>query len=130
MFIRDGHTPVSPDGKQIAFDSALAGNFDIYVVDANGGSARRVTEDRTHGSVPSWSRNGRWIYFKSRATGTHEVWKIPSGGGHAVQARRDGGLVAFESLEGNALYYTKTDENANSSGAHSTEPVRRRYLAV
>lgn len=37
-------TPVwSPDGKQIAFASDRNGNFDIFVMPANGGTARRLT---------------------------------------------------------------------------------------
>ena len=30
----------------------------IYVVDANGGSPRRLTDDQTGGVVPRWSRDG------------------------------------------------------------------------
>lgn len=37
-------TPVwSPDSRSIAFAGDRAGNFDIYVVDANGGAPRRLT---------------------------------------------------------------------------------------
>ena len=39
--------------KQIAFDSAAAGNFDIYVVDANGGLPRRLTDDPNADAAPS-----------------------------------------------------------------------------
>jgi len=102
----------SPDGKQIVFDSSVGGNANIYVVDANGGSPRRLTESRTHGGLPSWSHDGKWIYFCSAATGRREVWKVPSSGGHAVQVTRNGGYIAFDSPDSKFLYYTKTEQNA------------------
>jgi Tol biopolymer transport system component len=62
--------------------------------------------------MPSWSHDGRWIYFSSTVTGRQEIWKIPSAGGKAVQVTRNGGFVAFESPDGKALFYTKIDQNA------------------
>ena len=35
-------------------------------------------------SVPTWSRDGRWIYFSSTRSGTTGIWKMPSAGGSAV----------------------------------------------
>jgi Tol biopolymer transport system component/DNA-binding winged helix-turn-helix (wHTH) protein len=102
----------SPDGKQLVFGSAAAGQKDVYVVDANGGTSHRLTDDRTRGELPSWSRDGKWIYFSATATGRNEIWKIPSSGGSAVQVTRDGGLVAFESPDGRAVYYTKAENHA------------------
>src|SRR5262249_1201053 len=102
----------SPDGKQIVFDSGAAGHLDVYVVDANGGSPRRLTADSTNGIIPSWSQDGKWIYFSSQKTGRYEIWKIPSTGGAALQVTHNGGLVAFESPDGMALYFTKTDGDA------------------
>ena len=70
---------------------------------------RRITTDATHGIIPSWSRNGNWIYFASAVSSRNEIWKIPADGGTAVQVTRNGGLVAFESPDGHSLYYTKAD---------------------
>src|SRR5262249_29265258 len=64
-------------------------------------------------AMASWSRDGRSIYFTSNRTKNWEVWKIPAGGGTATQVTRNGGSVAFESVDGNSLYYTKRpEENA------------------
>lgn len=97
----------SPDGTRIAFDFNGAGRAAIYVSDAAGGAPRRVTDESIRGVNPSWSHDSRWIYFASGATGRNEIWKIPSGGGTAVQVTRNGGFVAYESLDGTALYYLK-----------------------
>jgi Tol biopolymer transport system component/DNA-binding winged helix-turn-helix (wHTH) protein len=94
----------SPDGRTIAFDSAAEGRFNVYTIDAGGGPVRRLTT----GIIPSWSHDGKWIYY----SGGNEIWKVPSQGGASVQVTRNGGLVAFESPDGTALYFTKTENNA------------------
>ncbi|HXF26036.1 MAG TPA: hypothetical protein VN610_02115, partial [Bryobacteraceae bacterium] len=87
------------------------GNADIYVVGATGGAVRRITAEDTEDVVPSWSHDGKWIYFASNRTGHWQVWKAPSQGESAadlaVQVTRTGGFAAFESSDGKWLYYAK-----------------------
>lgn len=52
--------------------------------------------------------DGRWIYFASNRTGQDQVWKVPTGGGEAVQVTRKSGFAAVESYDGQTLYYAKT----------------------
>jgi Tol biopolymer transport system component len=97
----------SPDSRQLVFDSSKGGSQDIYTVSAEGGPSRRLTTESSADVRPSWSRNGGWIYFGSDRTGDWQVWKIPSEGGTAVQVTRQGAREAFESADGQWLYYTK-----------------------
>ncbi|HLQ21854.1 MAG TPA: protein kinase, partial [Gemmatimonadales bacterium] len=55
----------SPDGRSIAFDSTKHGHRDIFVVGAEGGFLRRLTTEPSEDVRPSWSIDGRWIYFGS-----------------------------------------------------------------
>jgi Tol biopolymer transport system component len=97
----------SPDGEHIAFDSDAPGEWDIYVVDANGGKPQRMTTDPANDGNPSWSHDGQWIYFDSARTGEQQLWKVPANGGEAVQLTKDGGFGPLESPDGKFLYYTK-----------------------
>ena len=69
--------------------------------------ARRLTAEFSYDATPSWSHDGRFIYFQSDRGGSHEVWKMPSEGGPAVQVTRRGGIYPVESWDGRDLYYTK-----------------------
>jgi len=97
----------SPDGRWIAFDCINEGHWDIYVMSAEGGAARRLTTEPSLDVRPSWSRDGRWIYFGSNRSGDWQIWKLPAEGGAAVQVTRKGGREAFESPDGQFLYYAK-----------------------
>jgi serine/threonine protein kinase/Tol biopolymer transport system component len=102
----------SPDGQRIAFDSNLEGNFDIYVMRASGGKPTRLTMDSADDVAPSWSRDGRWVYFASERSGRRETWKVLAGGGETLQVTRNGGGTAFESFDGEYVYYQKTGDGS------------------
>ena len=100
----------SPDGQRIAFDSRPEGHSDIYVIDHEYRVPRRLTTATSDDVVPSWSNDGRWIYFSSNRTGRRQVWKAPAEGGPAVQVTQNGGFAAFESPDGQFVYYAKFTE--------------------
>lgn len=58
----------SPDGKQVAFAADTNGAFDIYVVAAGGGTAKKITTLDGDERWPSWTRDGR-LLFSYRARG-------------------------------------------------------------
>jgi len=99
----------SPDSRWVAFDSPKAGNYDIYVINVDGGQPRRLTSGPSKNVRPSWSQEGRWIYFGSNRSGVSQIWKEPAAGGTAVQVTKSGGEEAFESADGKFVYYAKLD---------------------
>jgi Tol biopolymer transport system component len=99
----------SPDGTKIAFDADAGGGWGIYVISAQGGTPVRLTPVLADNFRPSWSRDGKWIYYCSTRTGLPQVWKVAATGGAPVQVTRDGGAVAFESPDGEDLYYNKNE---------------------
>jgi Tol biopolymer transport system component len=110
-----GHTGTprwSPDGARIAFDSNVDGVFQIYVIGADGGSPKRLTEPPAGNHIPSWSRDGKWIYFATVRTGGDEIWKVPARGGPAIQVIGQGGGTVAESPDGRTLYHQPDDFSA------------------
>ena len=103
----------SPDGRWLAFDArGKDGGWDVWVVEASGSSPRQLTHGPADNVVPSWSRDGSSIYFASKRSGRLEIWRIPAGGGTAMQVTRSGGHTAFESTDGKTLYYTLSEDGA------------------
>ena len=116
---RDGSNPVqwtslgapvtgrphwAPDGKSIAFHSDAEG-LDVYVVNADGGAARRLTSDPSVDGWPAWSRSGKWIYFTSNRTGDFQCFKMPAAGGGPAQVVAAAGHGCRESPDGSLLYF-------------------------
>jgi Tol biopolymer transport system component/DNA-binding winged helix-turn-helix (wHTH) protein len=97
----------SPDGRVIAFDSQEAdGHFHVWTIDAEGGLPVRITKDAGDQTTPTWSRDGRWIYFSDHRESGREIWRIPAAGGAPEQVTRTGsGFVAYESADGASLLY-------------------------
>lgn len=100
----------SPDGRVIAFDGEVAGRWDIYIIGSNGGKPSRLTTSDANEYRPSWSHDGKWIYYCSTRTGQPQIWKMPAAGGAEIQITKLGGSVAFESFDGKDIYYSKGNE--------------------
>ena len=74
---------------------------------ADGGPPRRLTNHPGFDAVPTWSRDGHWIYFTSDRSGTRQLWKVAAEGGTPAQVTRLGGVNAAESADGKTVYYAK-----------------------
>ena len=60
--------------SRIAFASDRDGNWEIYVVNADGSGLVRLTNDPAADSTPSWSPDGRRIAFTSTRDGNAETY--------------------------------------------------------
>lgn len=72
----DAMPAISPDGTRIAFCSNRSGNWNIYVMDIDGGRALQITNDDAHEVHPSWSPDGRHLVFSrlGLTSGRWELW--------------------------------------------------------
>ena len=64
----------SPDGAKIAFASNRDGNYEIYVMDADGSNPIRLTTTQESDTNPAWAPDGRRIAFQSKRDGDWEVY--------------------------------------------------------
>jgi Tol biopolymer transport system component/DNA-binding winged helix-turn-helix (wHTH) protein len=102
----------SPDGKWIAFDSRTSVHNQIYLIDREGRNLHQLTQGNNNheAGVPSWSRNGKAIYFASDRGGVFQIWRHDLASGGETQMTHNGGLNGFESYDGGTLYFSKFDK--------------------
>ena len=118
----------SPDGARIVFDAAVAGNSDVYLVGSDGGHLRRLTSEPSTDGIPSWSGDGRWIYFASTRAGVlPDIWRVSPDGGEAIRLTRNGGFEPRESPDGRYLFYL--DRHPGSLANGGTARLMRLPLA-
>ena len=116
----------SPDGKWIAFTGQYDGNFNVYVMPAEGGQPRQLTywqgnaqplSDRMgiHNEVVGWTPDGKRIVFLSRRDGWNEWIKRPytvsvEGGLPEPLPMDQGGLLAYNA-DGTKIAYNRIFRN-------------------
>ena len=71
----------SPHGHRIVFQTRLGTNaqMDIMTMPAQGGEPTPVLSDTATDWSPTWSPDGRFIYFISDRGGSMNLWRIPVG---------------------------------------------------
>lgn len=113
----------SPHGHRIAYwhIGRSAGQRDIATISANGGKPVPVTNDPAMDWSPSWSPDGRYLYFSSDRGGSMNLWRItidertgtPVGEPEAVTtpSRWSGDLSV--GADGNRVVFTATEPRSN-----------------
>ena len=104
-----GRARWSPNGHYLAFEFHPTERGEIYMVEVPGGVPHLVrTIPGSDNLSPSWSRDGKWLYFASkRGAEPFQIWKMPVQGGAPVRLTKNGGISPVESLDGRYLYYCK-----------------------
>lgn len=77
----------SPDGKRIAFGSNRdGGDYDIYVMNADGSDVRRVIESPGLDGRPAWSPDGKQLAFTSNRDGNYNIYVVNANGSNVRRA--------------------------------------------
>ena len=128
----DGVSSWSPDGKQIAFASAtlfnenILANSDIFVMAADGGNPRNLTNHDAQDQTPDWSPDGNRIAFSSNRDGNWEIHVMGADGANSINLTNhpardgrpdwspDGNQIAFTSdRDGNFEIYVMNADGTN-----------------
>lgn len=99
-WLRDLRPAWSPDSTRLAFASnrhataeSEAGDYDVYAVTVEDGAISRLTHDPAVADDPSWSPDGKRIFFTSNRDATRayyvELYAMPAGGGEQRRLTRD-----------------------------------------
>jgi serine/threonine protein kinase/Tol biopolymer transport system component len=108
----------SPDGERIVYHNADNGD-PMFVADRTGANARRIFGDQPgiHNHFPTWSPDGRWIYFVHGTPATKEMdlWRIDPEGKHVERLTQRNTDVAYPAPVGDrTVFYVARD--ADGSG--------------
>jgi uncharacterized protein YjdB len=80
----------SADGSRIAYVSTSPGNGEIYVMNADGTGATRLTNEPTTDGRPVFTPDGQTIVFHSaRTAGKQQIWAVNVDGTGLTQLTRD-----------------------------------------
>ncbi len=80
---------LSPDGKQVAFQSHKDGNWELYRLQLDSGQVTRLTNQLAYDGAPSWSPDGTHIAFESYRAGDLDIWVMNADGSGLVNLTPD-----------------------------------------
>jgi len=108
----------SPDGARIVYHTFGDGD-PVFVADRTGANPRRIFGDRAgiHNHFPTWSPDGRWIYFVhgTPATKQMDLWRIGPAGEKPERLTERNADMAYPTPAGSrTVFYVSPD--ADGSG--------------
>jgi TolB protein len=102
----------SPDGKRIVYCQSEGPNTDIWVMNADGSNARRLTKDPSIDVSPTWSPDGTKIAFASDRAGSPQLYVMNADGSGVRRLTFQGNYNQEPSWSprGDAIAFTARDE--------------------
>ena len=70
----------SPDSQHIAFNSAISGNLEVYIIDLTGANLTNLTNNPALDASPAWSPDGTQIAFHSNRESNEEIYTMNADG--------------------------------------------------
>ncbi len=76
---------LAAQGSRIVFSHMIFDNFEIYVMDADGGNRKNLSNSPVDDEDPDWSPDGTKIAFVSRRTGEYQIYVIHADGTNLIK---------------------------------------------
>ena len=118
----------SSNESKIAFTSDRDGNYEIYVMNADGSNQTRMTNHYDVDLLPSWSPDGSKIAFTSYRDGNAEIYVMNADGSNQTRMTNndttdlnpswspDGSKITFSSdRDGNTEIYVMNADGSNQT---------------
>jgi hypothetical protein len=122
------YTPrFSPDGRSLAYSAWTAGGYrDVRIVDVATGGFMQVTRDRAIDANPTWSPDGKTLYFASDRSGISNVYAydVASKALKQVTNVRTGAFQPAVSSDGKTLVYVGYTSRGFDLYAMPLDPAR------
>jgi TolB protein len=113
----------SSDGSRLAFSSSRSGDPEIWVVDAAGGNAHRVTSFVGPDIAPTWNpRSNSQIAWVSGRTGLPQIYTMDADGAN-IQRMTDGGYAISPSWAPNGQFLTFSWNRKYGPGAPGGQDI-------
>jgi TolB protein len=113
----------SADGGKVAFSSSRSGDPEIWVVDAAGGNAHKVTSFVGPDIAPTWNpRSNAQIAWVSGRTGLPQIYTMDADGAN-VQRMTDGGYAISPSWSPNGQFLTFSWNRKYGPGAPGGQDI-------
>lgn len=120
---RNATPDFSPDGKKIAFISNRdGGKMQIYVMNADGSAATRLTKDaETAYYNPQFSPDGkRIVYYSEKGDGKDQIWTMNADGSNQTLLTGGVGHNIFPAFspDGKRIIFSSSNRRAKSDGSY------------
>lgn len=120
----------SNDSSMLAYCAERNGDYDVYVISADGGEETRLTTAKGLDDGPEFSPDGRYIYFNSVRTGTMQIWRMKLDGSEQVQVTSDDYNNWFAHPSPNGRYLVFLSYEKDVSGHPENKDVTIRLMSL
>ena len=105
----------SPDSRKVAFEvHEPDGLVSVYTADISDRVPHTLRTNLKQINWPSWSSDGKWIYFRGYEGVGHQLYRCPAEGGDAMLLdSAEDPIAPVESADGKLLYFPERNLNAS-----------------
>jgi serine/threonine-protein kinase len=107
----------SPNGQQIAYASNQDGDYEIWVMQANGSNPHPITSNSADDFSPQWSPDGSQIVYWSKTGSTSHLYRISAAGSTPEQLTSSSAFDLWPdwSHGGSRVVYTSTSSEVSGA---------------
>jgi tricorn protease len=131
----NGYPVWSHDGKSIAFASDRYGNFDVYIMPSDGGTAKRLTFYSTKDIPYDFSADDKTVYFGTDRPDIYtsvrfgeqffKLYKVPAKGGASLMVNSAGTEFVHFNKAGDKFIFQDSKGYENDYRKHHTSGITR-----